>query len=252
MIESKAIYVIWLRELKRFIRAKSRVVGMIIMPLLFLVGLGYGLNNLVKLGGSVTYFEFLVPGIVGMALLFTSINNGASIIWDKEFGFLKEIMVTPNSRISIALGKIAGGATTAVLQGILVVIVAMVIGFSLSLAPISLLAVVFMLLIAVTFISLGLAIGAFMSDFQGFGIVMQFVAFPLFFLSGTLVPVSSLPSVLKYVAYANPLTYGVDGLRYVLLGTSTFPLLTDFAAILFSSVAMIIVCAWAFSKGNSG
>ena len=247
----KTIYVIWLRELKRFIRAKSRVIGMIMMPLLFLIGLGYGLNSLVKLGGSLTYFEFLVPGIVGMALLFTSINNGASIIWDKQFGFLKEILVTPNSRISIAIGKILGGATTAVLQGVLVIVVAVLIGFNFNFTLLSLLSIIFLLLLSITFISLGLSIGSFMSDFQGFGIVMQFIAFPLFFLSGALVPVSSLPSILKYVAYANPLTYGVDGLRYLLLGTSTFSLLTDFIAIFVSSIIMIIICTWAFSKGNS-
>ncbi|MGC8479635.1 MAG: ABC transporter permease [Candidatus Micrarchaeia archaeon] len=250
MIESKAIYVIWLREIKRFIRAKSRVIGMVVMPLLFLVGLGYGFNNLIVLKGSFDYFDFLVPGIIGMTLLFTSINNGASIIWDKEFGFLKEIMVTPNSRTSIALGKIIGGATIALIQGILVMIISILLGFSFSLTYLVLLSVIFMLLISITFISLGLAIGSFMSDFQGFGIVMQFIAFPLFFLSGALVPVGELPNMLKYVAYANPLTYGVDGLRAVLLGSSSFSIGIDILAIGISACGMVVVCAWAFSKGN--
>jgi ABC-2 type transport system permease protein len=251
MIEFKAIYVIWLREIKRFIRAKSRVIGMIVMPLLFLIGLGYSFNSLVHLSGNVNYFDFLVPGIVGMSLLFTSINNGASIIWDKQFGFLKEIMVTPNSRISIALGKIIGGASTALIQGVLVVIIGVLLGFSLSVTAVTLVFLVFMLLIAITFISLGLAIGSFMSDFQGFGIVMQFVAFPLFFISGALVPVTTLPTVLKYVAYLNPLTYGVDGLRATLLGTSTFGIGLDLTAMLISSIIMVFVCAWAFTKGNT-
>ncbi len=251
MIEFKAIYVIWLREIKRFIRAKSRVIGMIVVPLLFLIGLGYGFNNLVHLNGSFNYFDFLVPGIVGMSLLFTSVNNGASVIWDKQFGFLKEIMVTPNSRVSIALGKIIGGASTALIQGVLVVIIGVLLGFTLNFTAITLLFIVFMLLIAITFISLGLAIGSFMSDFQGFGIVMQFVAFPLFFISGALVPASTLPSVLKYVAYLNPLTYGVDGLRATLLGTSSFGIGLDLTAMLISSIIMVFVCAWAFTKGNA-
>lgn len=252
MIDIKAIYTLWLREVKRFIRAKSRIIGLVVMPLLFLVGLGFGLNSFVKLAGGESYFTFLVPGIMGMTLLFTSIQGGVSVLWDRQFGFLKEIMVTPNSRISIVLGRVAGGTTTTLLQGIIVLIVAMLLGFSFIIAPIALVALVFMVLIGVTFLSLGLALGSFMRDFQGFGIVMMFVSYPLFFLSGALVPLSGLPAAVQYVAYANPMTYGVDGLRAVLLGTSSFPVLTDLGVMFLSAVVMLALCTWAFKYNESG
>lgn len=252
MVETQAIYTIWLREIKRFLRAKSRIVGLIVMPLLFLVGLGYGLNKLVPSIGGVSYFTFLVPGIMGMTLLFTSIQGGVSVLWDRQFGFLKEIMVTPNSRLSIVLGRVAGGTTTTFIQGIIVLIVALALGFTFNWAPIALVSLVFMILIGITFLSLGLALGSFMRDFQGFGIVMMFVAYPLFFLSGALVPLNSLPTALQYVAYANPMTYGIDGLRAALLGVSSFPILTDLGVMLLAAVVMLGICTWAFKRNETG
>ncbi len=252
MIDTKAIYTIWLREIKRFLRAKSRIIGLIVMPLLFLVGLGYGLNSFVQLSNGVSYFTFLVPGIIGMTLLFTSIQGGVSVLWDRQFGFLKEIMVTPNSRVSIVLGRVAGGTTTTFIQGIIVLIIALLLGFHFNITAVALLSLVFMLLIGITFLSLGLALGSFMRDFQGFGIVMMFVSYPLFFLSGALVPLTGLPAAVQDIAYANPLTYGVDGLRGALLGISSFPMAVDLGVMVVAALVALAVCTWAFRFNEAG
>ena len=133
-MDTNAIYVLWLRDMKRFIRAKSRIIGMLMMPIIFLLGLGLGLGSLIHLSTGGSYFDFIVPGIIGMSLLFTSIFTGSAVLWDRQFGFLKEILVTPNSRASIVIGRIAGGATTAILQSILVVVIALLIGFQIHVA----------------------------------------------------------------------------------------------------------------------
>ncbi len=246
-MDTNAIYVLWLRDVKRFFRARSRVVGMLIMPVFFMVGLGFGFNSLIHLGSG-SYIEFMVPGIIGMSLLFTAVSSGVSILWDKQFGFLKEILVTPNSRVAVAIGRVAGGATTAVLQGVLVVFIALLIGFTIHVSAIALLSIIFMLLTAATFIGLGLAFGAIIEDFQGFQLITSLVTFPLFFLSGSIFPISALPESLQYVSYANPLTYGIDGLRGTLMGSSSFPLALDFAVMLLSAVAMVLLASYAFTR----
>ena len=246
-MDTNAIYVLWLRDVKRFFRARSRVVGMLIMPIFFMVGLGFGFNSLIHLGSG-SYIEFMVPGIIGMSLLFTAVSSGVSILWDKQFGFLKEILVTPNSRVAVAIGRVAGGATTAVLQGVLVVFIALLIGFTIHVSAIALLSIIFMLLTAATFIGLGLAFGAIIEDFQGFQLITSLVTFPLFFLSGSIFPISALPESLQYVSYANPLTYGIDGLRGTLMGSSSFPLALDFAVMLLSAVAMVLLASYAFTR----
>ena len=253
MIDPTAIQVLWLREMKRFLRAKSRVVGALAMPLFFLAFLGMGFNRMAVPGltGGVDYIRFLVPGILGMSLLFSSTFGGLSVLWDKEFGFLKEIMVAPVSRISIVLGRIAGGVTTALIQGILILLISIPMGFRISSASGLLLAVVFMILISVTFLGLGLIFASKMKDMQGFSIVMNFVIFPLFFLSGALYPLENLPVWLRYLGYADPLTYGVDGLRGVLIGVSSRPVLLDLGLMLLFSLLMIVWGAYSFEKSEA-
>ena len=246
-MDTNAMYVLWLRDMKRFVRAKSRVIGMIMMPMFFLLGLGLGFNGLIHLSTG-SYLEFLVPGIIGMSLLFTSITAGTAVLFDRQFGFLKEILVTPNSRASIVIGRVAGGATTAVLQSILIVIVSLFIGFSPVLSPATPLAIIFMLLIAATFISLGLIFGSIINDFQGFQLVTNFVTLPLFFLSNAIFPLSSLPTFVQYISYANPLTYGIDGIRGALTGVSTYPLITDLAVMVGFFIVMVAIAAYAFNK----
>lgn len=251
-MDTNAIYVLWLRDMKRFVRARSRIIGMLMMPIFFLLGLGLGLGGLVHISGTVTYLEFIVPGILGMSLLFTSIASGTAVLWDRQFGFLKEILVTPNSRASVVLGRVAGGATTAVMQSIIVVVISLIIGFHMALTAITPLAIVFMVLIASTFISLGLTFGSIINDFQGFQLITQFVTLPLFFLSNGIFPLSSLPWYIQYISYANPLTYGVDGLRGTLIGASTFPIWLDLIAMLISTLIMVSIAAYAFNRADSG
>jgi len=233
MINGTAIYVLWLREMKRYSRAKSRIFGSLLQPLFFMIFLGLGFKKMPVpgLGAGVDYIQFLVPGILGMTLLFSSAMQGLSVLWDREFGFLKEIMVTPVSRTSIVLGRIAGGTTTTMIQGLLMLAMTLLLGFRIKSALLFLWALIFMGLIAFTFIGIGLIFASRMKDSQGFGIIVNFLLFPLFFLSGALYPLDNLPRWIRVVAFADPLTYGVDGLRGTLIGVSSRPVLVDFIVI---------------------
>jgi len=248
-----AIYVLWLREMKRFIRAKSRVIGTITMPLLFLVFLGLGFSKMPVLGEkyNISYVNFLVPGILGMSLLSTSMFAGISVLWDKEFGFLKEVMVTPVSRLSIVLGRTLGGVTIALIQALVILMISAVLGFR----PVSALAVfpslLFMFLISTTFIGVGLILASKMGDIQGFGLVVQFITFPTFFLSGALFPIENLPIWLRYVCYANPLTYGVDGLRAALVNVYSLDPLLDLLILFIFSTFMAFLGAYFFEKSEA-
>lgn len=248
-----AIYVLWRREMKRFLRAKSRVVGALAMPLFFLAFLGLGFNRMAVPGmaAGVSYIHFLVPGILGMSLLFSSIFGGLSVLWDREFGFLKEIMVAPVSRVSIVLGRIAGGVTTALIQGILILAISFLMGFKLKSPVLLLLAVGFMVLISVTFLGMGLIFASWMKDMQGFSIVMNFVIFPLFFLSGALYPLKNLPPWLRILSHADPLTYGIDGLRAALIGVSSYSILFNICLMGAFSLGMITLGAYFFDKSES-
>jgi len=246
-----AIYVLWLREMKRFARSKSRVVSTLALPFLFLVGFWYGFRSLPVAGtGGVGYLQFLVPGIVGMTMLFSASFGGISVLFDRQFGFLKEIMVTPVDRVSIALGRVAGSTTTAVVQGVLILAVSVVVGFR----PVSWVAVLpaigLMVLVGATFIGLGLVFASRITDFQAFQLVFNFVLFPLLFLSGAIYPVTNFPTAVRYLTYANPLTYGVDGLRALLSGVSVFPLVVDVAVLLGFALAFVALGAYAFEGSD--
>lgn len=253
MIDKTAIYVLWLREMKRFLRAKSRIIGALAMPLFFLafLGLGFKRISIPGVSGDVNYIRFLVPGIIGMSLLFSSTFAGLSVLWDREFGFLKEIMVAPVSRISIVLGRMVGGMTTALIQGVLILGISFLMGFKITTVLSFLLALVFMTLIAATFMGLGLIFASKMKDMQGFSIIMNFVIFPLFFLSGALYPLENFPSWLKYLSHIDPLTYGVDGLRKALIGISSFSIVFNLIVLVFFSLTMIFLGAYFFEKSES-
>ena len=258
-MEPYLIYTLWLRELKRFFRMKSRFIGSMGMPLFFLIFLGMAPIRLPNAseGG---YISFLAPGIIGMILLFASMGAGINLLWDKEFGFLKEIMVAPVKRHTIILGKTAGGVTTALVQGVLILVLALPLGlkltgiqpqFSVSGFSIGLItSFAFMVLIGFTFTGLGVAFASRMKDFHGFQLIWNFLLFPVFLLSGSLFPLDTFPGWLQYVAYLNPLTYGVDGLRGSLIGASEMPLLLDFAALAISSTITISIGAYLFSKAE--
>jgi len=246
----QTIYVMWLREMKRFLRAKSRVISTLAMPFFFLVALGFGLKPSSSLLGmaQTKYLDFLVPGIIGMTMLFTSMFAGISVLWDKEFGFLKEILVAPVRRSVVVLGRIAGGITTALIQGILILIISLFMGFKI-LNPFGIiLALLFMILIGIGFIGFGVAMASIMKDVQGFSSIKNLITFPIFLLSGALFPVTNLPNWLRPIILINPLTYGVDGLRASLIGFSQLSLFLDLAILLIFGLAMIILGSYLFSK----
>jgi ABC-2 type transport system permease protein len=243
------IYTIWLRSMKRFIRSRSRIIGSIAMPLFFLLFLGFGLNSVVSIPGlGQNYLLFLIPGMVAMSVLFTSVFSGIQIIWDKQFGFLKETLVAPVTRLEIMLGQTAGGATTAVVQGLMILIFSLLLGLSIRTIPGFLIAIGFMILIGIGFTAFGIAIASTMEDMNGFQLIMNFVIFPIFGLSGALFPISSLPGWLVPVTLLDPLTYGVEGIRYGLTGASQINPLMSFAVIGGFTVAMTVIGAYLFRK----
>ncbi|MEM7826840.1 MAG: ABC transporter permease [Candidatus Aenigmatarchaeota archaeon] len=243
-------FTIWLREMIRFWRAKSRVIGSLAMPFFWLAIMGVGFNNMVPNVGGTNYMTFMFPGILGMTLLFSSMFSGISVIIDRQFGFLKEILVAPISRLSIMLGKTLGGSTTAIINGLIMLVLAMLIGIQvISLVGIFL-SLVFMFLISVSFVSLGVAIASRMSDMSGFQVIMNFFIMPMFFLSGALFPINQTPLWMQSLAYINPLFYGIDGLRGSLIGVSVFSILIDFIVLSIFCAVLIFIGAYLFIKSE--
>jgi ABC-2 type transport system permease protein len=242
------IYVLWLRQIKRYFRSRARIVGSLGQPLLFLLSLGFGFGPVFQRAGQGNYIQFLAPGVIAMTVLFSGIFNGIELIWDRQFGFLKETLVAPVPRVTIMIGRTLGGATTSVMQGLIVAIACVLVGFR----PNSVMAVVgglvFMTLIAVMFTALGTAIASVLSDFQGFQMVMNFLVMPIFFLSGALFPLMGLPRALDIIARIDPLSYGVDGLRSSMTGVSHFGLTTDLAVLSVLTVVLLMVGSRLFSK----
>ena len=242
------IYVLWLRQLKRYWRSRPRVIGALGQPLLFLIAFGYGFGPIFARAGSGNYINFLVPGIISQSILFTAISAGINLIWDRQFGFLKETLAAPVSRFEVMLGQAFGGATIATMQGIIVLFLSMIIGFqpfNWALVPLAILA---MFLMSLLFTTLGIAIASRMEDFQGFQLIMNFLIMPLFFLSGALFPVSSMPPALKIIAQVNPLSYGVDMIRGLLANTLSFGYGIDLISIGGLTVLLLVIGSWLFSR----
>jgi ABC-2 type transport system permease protein len=242
-----AIYILWLRELKRYSRSRSRIIGSLGQPILFLFALGFGLGPIFQKAGQGNYFQFLGPGIISMSILFTAIFAGIQVIWDRQFGFLKETLVAPVPRWQIMLGKTIGGATIATLQGIIVLILATLFGFRPELSLL-LLTIIYMLLVAIFFTGLGISIASVLGDINGFQLIMNFLVQPVFFLSGALFPLQDLPKVISVITEIDPLTYGVDGIRGTLTGMSKFGLGIDMTVLLILVAIILSVGASLFSK----
>jgi ABC-2 type transport system permease protein len=243
-----AIYVLWLRQLKRYVRSRSRMIGSLGQPLLFLVALGFGFGPIFQRAGAGNYMQFLAPGIIAQGILFTAIFSGIELIWDRQFGFLKETLVAPVSRLNIMIGRTLGGATIAFIQGTVIFLLSLLVGFH----PQNLLTLpIFFLMafiISLLFTALGTAIASVMADFQGFQLIMNLLVMPLFFLSGALFPIGGLPQPIRTITDINPLTYGVDGMRGALTGVSQFGLHTDFLVLGTLTVLLLIIGSWLFSK----
>ena len=243
-----AIYILWLRQLKRYFRSKARMIGSIGQPILFLVALGFGFGPIFQKAGGGNYLQFLAPGVIAMGILFTAMFMGIEIIWDKQFGFLKETLVAPISRMTIMFGRTLGGATVALAQGVLVFLIAWAIGFRPSFALIGV-AFIFMVLIAMLFTAIGTAIASVVDDMQGFPLIMNFLVMPLFFLSGALFPLAGLPSAIEVVARIDPLSYGIDGLRAALVpGSLHFGFWMDFGVLGVITLIVLAIGAYLFSK----
>ncbi|MGH7582249.1 MAG: ABC transporter permease [Gemmatimonadales bacterium] len=242
------IYVLWLRQIKRYLRSRSRLVGSLGQPLLFLLALGFGLGPVFRKAGQGNYLQFLAPGIIAMTVLFTAIFSGIELIWDRQFGFLKETLVAPVPRFQIMIGRTLGGATVATMQGTILVAIAAIAGFRVTRVAELPVAFIFMLLIALMFTALGTAIASVLTDFQGFQLVMNFLVMPIFFLSGALFPLTGVPRALAVIARVDPLSYGVDGLRASLVGVAYFGMAADFSLLVGLSAVFIIIGAWLFSR----
>jgi ABC-2 type transport system permease protein len=243
-----AIYILWLRQLKRYTRSRSRIVASLGQPMLFLLALGFGFGPIFQRAGQGDYIQFLAPGVIGMTVLFTAIFSGIELIWDRQFGFLKETLVAPVPRILIMIGRTLGGATVALLQGFIVVIICFIAGFRVHHASAIPIAFLVMALIAIMFTALGTAIASVLSDFQGFQLVMNFLVMPIFFLSGALFPLAGLPTVLNVLATIDPLSYGVDGLRVSLSGAGHFGLAVDLAVLAILSTIILVIGTRLFSR----
>lgn len=241
-----AIYILWLRDLKHYWYDKTRIIASLGQPLLFLFVLGTALSPSFKGPVGVNFSEFIFPGIISMTVLFTSIFSAVSIVWDREFGFLKEVLVAPVSRWTIVIGKALGGSTVAVIQGCIMLLLAPLVGVKLSVL-IVIQAVLIMFLIAVAITGLGITIAARMKEMEGFQMVVNFLIMPIFFLSGALFPLDQLPDWLAFLTRIDPLTYGVDLLRGVILGVSAFPPALSLTVILCFTFVMFAVAVIEFN-----
>jgi ABC-2 type transport system permease protein len=253
MSELKGIYALWYREFKVFLRERSRVISSIVNPLLWFFIIGGGLGAAVSFGG-INYQTFIYPGILVQTALFSSIFFGVYIVWDKKIDFMKEVLVAPMRRTSIFVGKILGGSTDTLIQiiillgiGIVFMATGIMTGITFSILSI-LITVVFLFVTTVGLVSIGLIIGSQMESPEGFQLIISFLIFPMFFLSGALFPITNLPPWLAPFIFVNPVTYAVDGIRGVLLGISQFHLAFDFFIISIFSVIMILIGTYAFKK----
>jgi ABC-2 type transport system permease protein len=224
---AQAVYIIWYRDIIRFWRDRVRLAASLAQPLLYLLIFGVGLSSSLGRAGSIggtgvasfSYIQFVYPGVLGMAVLFTAIFSAMSVVWDREFGFLREILVAPISRSAVALGKALGGATQAALQGVVMLVFAPLVGVHLTLVSVvEVIPLLFLLSFSLT--CLGVAISARLKTMQGFQVVMNFLMMPMFFLSGALFPLSGLPAWMTVLTRFDPVAYGIAPVRAVILGGS--------------------------------
>jgi len=243
-----AIYILWLREVKRYSRSRAQIIASLGQPLLYLLALGFGLGPIFEKAGQGSYLQFVAPGVIGMSVLFSSIFSGIGLLWDRQFGFLKETLVAPVPRLYIMIGRTFGGATVSMIQGTLVIVICLLAGFRpqpLSSLP---LAVLFMTFIAIVFAALGTTIGSLLQNMQGFQLIMNFLVMPIYFLSGALFPLNTLPVGLRIATRINPLTYGIDGLRGAFVGTAHFSTATSVAVMSVVAVVFLMLGARSFAR----
>ena len=242
------IYILWLRELKKYVRSRAQIIASLGTPLMYLGVLGFGLGPVFRRAGQGSYMQFMAPGVIGMTVLFTAMFSGIAMLWDRQFGFLKETLVAPVPRVQIMIGKTLGGASVAVLQGTIIFAVTLLAGFRPASVPAVLIAFLIIVLIAIVFSALATAIGSSLKEMAGFQMVMNFLVMPMWFLSGALYPLQGLPTALAVLTRLDPLTYGIDGVRGTMIGVSHFGLPLDVGVLLSVGVLFVLAGAWRFSK----
>jgi ABC-2 type transport system permease protein len=247
MTDFDGIAMIWQRDLICYFRERSRLLGSISRPILWLFIFGMGLRPTFHGTGNLTYTEFIFPGVIAMTLLFTAIQSAISIIWDREFGFLKEVLVAPVSRASVAVGKGLSGATLALIGGLITLLFAPFIGVHLSIIS-SLLLIPLMFLLGFAITGVGILIAARMTSFEGFGTISNFLIMPMYFMSGAIFPPHDLPGWLMALVRINPLTYGVDLLRGAIVNQHYFPYGQDLLFLVCFAVIVTAISFWSFLK----
>jgi ABC-2 type transport system permease protein len=247
MPELEGIYTIWLRETKRYVRYRSRILTSVVTPLLWLIIFGTGLGSAMRLGGISGYQAFIYPGIIGQTILFTAIFSGVSVIIDRQYGFLKEILVAPITRPSIVFGKALGISTASLIQGVILLLLSFIVGVQMT-PTIFVASFLIMIPISVGLAGVGLLIASFTDSMEGFNLIMSFIVLPMFLLSGALFPVAGLPTVLQGAVYLDPLTYGVDALRQIILGYGSIPLYISTIIIVLFALATVLASAYMFSR----
>lgn len=255
MRELEAVYTVWLREMIRYCRAKERILASLAMPIFWLFIFGSGIRAPV-FGGQVDYTSFIAPGVIVMALMFTSMHSGISVIWDRELGFMKEMLVAPVSRISIVIGKSLGGATAALIQGTIIFLLIFGIqnlyseyfsGVRINISTF-LIALPLMVLISLGIVGIGISIASLLDTLEGFGLIMNFIVMPMFFLSGALFPINNLPEWIRIVTYIDPITYAVESLRFVMIGFSSINFVLSFSVIFVFTFSMILIATYLFNR----
>ncbi len=252
MLYNKAIYIIVLREFKRFFRQKGRLVTTLARPLLWLVIVGTGFTSLISVSAGANYVQFILPGIVGMTILFSSIFSTMSVVWDREFGFMREMLVAPVSRVSIVFGKLLSGTALSTFQGTVLLFVAPFLGLEVGVGDF-LLMIALMFLVSIALTALGLFVASLLTSLEGFNIIMNFIVLPMFFLSGALYPINALPSYIRYLSYVNPLCYGVDIFKHILLPgegrlSAEFPLGVDIIFVAVFAILFTLLTAFVFER----
>ena len=253
MIQFRPIYVICLREFKKFFREKSRLLGTLARPVLWLFVVGNGMSALIRPQAGFSYLQFIFPGMIGMTILFASIFSSISIVWDREFGFMKEMLVAPISRLSIIMGKAISGTAISVAQAVIILVLIPFLGIDITALQFAAVVAV-STLVSFCITSIGILIAARLTSFDGFNIIMNFIVMPMFFLSGAMYPVTSMPHALREITHINPLTYGIDALKHVLLSNAAsrlgpeFPLSLDLTVVIGISAIMLAFAAFSFRR----
>jgi ABC-2 type transport system permease protein len=243
-----AIYILWLRELKRYVRSRVQVVFSLAQPAFYLLALGFGFGPIFEKAGQGSYLQFLAPGLIGMTVLLSSVFSGVAMLWDRQFGFLKETLVAPVPRLYVMIGHTLGGATVGMVQGVLILLVCIIAGFRPQHWTAVPSAFGFVAIVAITFAALGTMMGSVIKDMQGFQLVGNFMVMPMFFLSGALYPLSHLPKVLSIITSIDPLSYGVDGLRGTLIGLWHFSYFLDIFLLCSMAAVFLMSGAYLFSR----